>query len=168
MKSFILFFLMTFTFSASSEVSNYKYNALVDDYNELSDKYYKLIDDYNALIFNNIMATLTKIQLDGEIVDIVVVSAKKWYGNRCLLGSNAYGRDGQEYSILFDFEKGIGWSRPSTFRDGVKISGDTPGVTVIARPDKKTKELQRLFIDKDLREELVKIFRKLHKECYTS
>ncbi|MEO9945946.1 MAG: hypothetical protein ABJD02_07060 [Paraglaciecola sp.] len=62
----------------------------------------------------------------------------------------------------------MSWSKPSLFRDGVKIDGTAPGVMVITRPENQVKELQRIFIDKDLREELVKIFRKLHKECYTS
>jgi hypothetical protein len=159
---------MTFTFNASSEVSNYEYNSLVDKYNKLYEKHNKLIDDYNELVFDNIMATLTKFQLDGEIIDIAIVSVKRWYGNRCLLGSEVYGNDGQKYSISFNFEEGIGWSKPSSFRDSIKIDGTTPGVMVITRPENKIKELQRIFIDKDLREELVKMFRQLHKECYTS
>ncbi|MEP4101544.1 hypothetical protein, partial [Paraglaciecola sp.] len=76
MKSLILILLMTVTFSASSEVSNYEYNSLVDKYNKLYDKHNKLIDDYNELVFDNIMATLTKFQLDGEIIDIENVSVK--------------------------------------------------------------------------------------------
>ncbi len=199
MRQLILITLMMLSFNASSEVSNYEYNYLVDEYNDLKDDYNDLvdeyndlkdkynnivgkhnklvdknstlIDEYNELVFNNIMSRITKIQLDEEIIDVAVVGLRGLYGygNRCLLGSTIYSSNGKEYSISFDFEKGIGWSKPSSYRDSIKIEGTTPGVSVIARPEDEIKELQRLFIEEDnLREELAQLFRKLHGECYTS
>ncbi|MBU2872995.1 hypothetical protein [Marinobacter salexigens] len=178
MKQIILIVLVVLSFNASAEVSNYKYNSLVDEYRELAkkhsdfiDKYNDLVDKYNELIFNNIMSEITKIQLNEEIFDVIAVGdrALHGYGNRCILGSTVYTADGKEYTISFNFDDGIGWSKPSKFRDSIKINGTSPGVIVIARPEDKVKELQRLFIeDYNLREELAKMFKKLHEECYTS
>lgn len=199
MKRIILSTSIILSFNALSEVSNYEYNHLIDDYNSLSNEYNsllndsqslsndyeslldkynslsnrhnKLVDSYNELIFNKIMSKIKKIQLDEEISDVIVVGERPLhgYGNRCLLGSTIYTDNGKEYSISFDFEKGIGWSKPSIYRDSIKIDGSTPGVTAIARPEDEIKELQRLFIEEsNVREELANMFRQLHKKCYTN
>jgi len=157
----------------SQTLVNALYEELIETYE--NDSSFDIILDSNKYgsndsrelnVYEYVMETLTKIKADDAYVSVERVMSYGDDDNQCKLYTSITAVNGTNYHLEFDFEAGISWSTPLKSSEHFKVDGETSGVNFSVGIGGEENTLQQLFVDKELREPLVKIFRKLHKECY--
>jgi hypothetical protein len=136
--------------------------ALVFDNNDDSN------DSRDARIYSYVMKSLSEIKVDGELIRAHTSISYISDDNNCALNSSIEADDGRNFFLQFDFEKGVGWGKPSSTNQGIKISTDAKGVDFYQNNDDEYKDLvlERIFVEQTLRFSLAKLFKKLHKQCF--
>lgn len=117
-------------------------------------------------VYDYVMETLTKIKAEDAYIDVERVMSYGDDENQCQLYASITAVNGTDYFLELDFETGIGWSTPNESSKHFTVDGETSGVNFSVGIGGEEKTLQRLFVDKELRQPLAKLFRTLHKQCY--